>query len=306
MREWSEVETTVGRLIETSLPQLPAPVLAVMSMLSYEERALLFALGSRFEDSGAVVDAGCFLGGSTLSLASGLAAASKGRPGVIHTYDLLRVDPEHTSGYSAEVDGLEIGDSLRPLFEKNVAAHRDLVTLHQGDVLKEKWTGDPVEILFIDICKSWEINAHIVEQFFPALVPGVSVVVQQDLVHWKYPWCAIVMEHLSDHFEYLGWTWYASSVWRCRTIPTQAELSVDWREGIGLDAGLSYLRRSARRHTGWAIPTLELSRATLMHEFGENAAALAEVDRVETEFGTIVPYIDGAYAIVRELCYPPV
>jgi hypothetical protein len=301
MRAWTDIKTPVDDLVQGALPQLPPGVLAVLSMLSYEERALLFELGRRFDDRGAIIDAGCFLGGSTLSLASGLAAASKGRPGLIHSYDLLRVDPEHTAGYSAEIDKLRVGDSLRPLFEQNIAAHRGLISLHEGNILDERWPGEPIEVLFIDVCKSWEINAHVVAEFFPCLIPGTSVIVQQDLVHWKYPWCAIVMEHLAGDLEYLGWTWYASSIWRCRATPSVDLLDVDFRKDIGLEMGLQYLRRAAQRHTGWAVPILELSRATLMHEFGEDSSASAEVDRVQAEFGCSVPYIVDAYAAIRDV-----
>jgi hypothetical protein len=107
------------------------------------------------------------------------------------------------------------------------------------------------------------------------------------------------MESLAHRFEYLGWTWFASSVWRCRSRPTEEELSPDWRDGVGLERGLELLRAAARRHGGWAEAELELCRATLMVKFGDAERALAEVDRVEGIWGTSVPYIDGGYATIR-------
>jgi hypothetical protein len=284
---------------------MPDVVRSVTSMLSYEERALLFEIARRSGGSGAIIDAGCFVGGSTVALASGLRARTEASQGAIHTYDFLRAEPEHTSGYSADIDLLVPGASLRPFFERNVAPYRDLITLHEGDILGQKWSGDPIEILFIDVCKTWEVNAHVVREWFPSLIPGGSVVVQQDLVHWLYPWCAIVMESLIDRFEYMGWTWYASSVWKCRSALKREDLSTDWRYDLGLSEGLELLRRSAVRHGGWATPTLELSRATLMHEFGDDEAAMAEVDRVEREFGDTVPYIQDAYRTIRARCGSP-
>lgn len=293
---------SMQELIVEARPQVPHEVLAALSMLSYEERALLFALARDSHGEGAIIDAGCFVGGSTVALAAGLHAGRNGPPGVIHSYDLLRSDPEHTAGYSAEIDALPPASDLRPLFEQQVRSWRDLVTLHQGDLLQQRWSAhDRVEILFIDVCKSWELNAHATRQFFPALIPGRSVVIQQDLVHWRYPWCAIVMETLQHRFQYWDWTWYASSVWRCVELPTQREISIDWRHDIDLRSGLDLLTAAAHRHGGWGIPLLELCRATLMHEHGDDERALAEVDRVEWKYGNSVPYIDNAYATVRSL-----
>jgi hypothetical protein len=289
-------------MIESGLPRLPDIVQSVTSMLSYEERALLFELARRRDGSGVVVDAGCFLGGSTVAFGAGITAGKTEIPGVIHTYDFLRVEPKYTEGYSPDIDALKTGTSLRPFFERNVAQYRNLITLHEGDVLEQTWHGAAIDILFLDICKTWEVNAHVLREWFPSLVPMTSVVVQQDLVHWAFPWCTIVMEMLIDHFEYLGWTWYASSVWRCVSELRAVDVAIDWQHDIGLSEGLELLRRSAVRHGGRAVPIIELCRSTLMHEFGDDEAAVAEVDRVEREFGTAVPHIDEAYKAIRGTC----
>jgi hypothetical protein len=280
--------------------RLPQDVLGVTSMLSHDERSLLYGLARDcFSGRGLIVDAGAFVGGSTLALASGLTAGRGSPPGTIHSYDRLSLDEYGKARYFSDVDELTVGSSLRPLFERNLAGHRDLVVLHEGDVLNETWSGSPIEILFIDIAKSWEINAHVVSEFFPSLVPGHSVVIQQDLVHWAYPWCAIVMELLADHFTYDGWVWYASSIWRCVRPISRADVEVDWRSGIGLDNGLRLLRRAARRAGGRGAALLELARAKLMLDFNRADEALAEVDRVEQLYGSRVPHIDEGYAALR-------
>ena len=46
---------------------MPDVVRSVTSMLSYEERALLFEIVRRSGGSGAIIDAGCFVGGSTVA-----------------------------------------------------------------------------------------------------------------------------------------------------------------------------------------------------------------------------------------------
>ncbi|MBO0705170.1 MAG: hypothetical protein J2P39_07620 [Candidatus Dormibacteraeota bacterium] len=292
-------------LVRAGLRDMPAEVRDVRSMLSYEERALLFGLAQdRFDGRGLIVDAGSFVGGSTLALACGLAARGGAPDGVIHSYDRLLLEGYSKDGYYADVEDLEVGSSLRPVFESNLASHRELVTLHEGDLLLERWDRGPIEILFVDIAKSWELNAHVVTQFFPSLMPGHGVVVQQDLVHWQYPWCAIVMESLADHFRYAGWTWYGSSVWECVTPLQPEDLERDWRGDVGLDQGLRLLRRSARRAGGRGAALLELARATLLLEFDRPAEALAEVERIKELYGSDVAYIEEAYRTIEHRADP--
>src|SRR5207302_1859397 len=119
---------------DSGLLLMPDVVRSVTSMLSFEERALLFEMARRSRGSGAIVDAGCFVGGSTVALASGLRARTGASPRTIHAYDFLRAEPEYTSGYSADIDLLDPGASLRPWFERNVAPYRDLIELHEGDI----------------------------------------------------------------------------------------------------------------------------------------------------------------------------
>jgi hypothetical protein len=58
---------------------------------------------------------------------------------------------------------------------------------------------------------------------------------------------------------------------------------------------------SAKRHGGWAVPLLELCRASLLYEFGEYEASARQIDRVETEYGHDVPYSEQGYARLRSL-----
>ena len=53
-----------------------------------------------------------------------------------------------------------------------------------GNLLALDWTGGPIEILFIDLAKSWDLNRWVLTKTFPRLIPGHSVVIQQDWVHF--------------------------------------------------------------------------------------------------------------------------
>src|SRR5512146_2489264 len=68
------------------------------TMLIPDERKLLFHLASKsYTGAGAIIDGGCFLGGSTTALAAGLEARVErsGKPAsqIIHSYDLFEVEP---------------------------------------------------------------------------------------------------------------------------------------------------------------------------------------------------------------------
>ncbi|HLY55018.1 MAG TPA: hypothetical protein VKS60_05645, partial [Stellaceae bacterium] len=178
----------------------------VTAMLTREDRLLLHHIARHcYTGQGAVIDAGCFIGGSTVALAHGLKGWSEaaGRPApVVHSYDLFEVGGM-TRGARLPAH-LKPGDSFRPVFEANIRPYRDRVEIHEGDIRAETWSGGPIEILFIDCAKSPDIGDAIVERFFPHLIPGVSIVVQQDYLYpsWN-AWLHIAMEALSPYFEIL-------------------------------------------------------------------------------------------------------
>jgi hypothetical protein len=66
--------------------------------------------------------------------------------------------------------------------DANTVQVADLVRVHEGDLLANGWSGDPIELLFVDFSKTWALNDFIVKEFFPSLIAGRSVVVQQDFV----------------------------------------------------------------------------------------------------------------------------
>jgi hypothetical protein len=83
------------------------------------------------------------------------------------------------------------------------------------------WRAGPIEILFIDIAKHWTTCDWITWQFFPHLIPGKSVVIQQDYLYSQcVAWLHVTMEFYSDYFEYVCDTGVNSAVFRnTRKIP---------------------------------------------------------------------------------------
>jgi hypothetical protein len=189
---------------------LPDEVGRAQTMLMRTEQQLLHGLArDYFRNEGVIVDAGCFLGGSTLALASGLRANPRfqaaPRPGVIHSYDRFAVEP-WTIGIYFPVDTPHTM-TFEPIFRENIVPFADLVSVHSGDVQQAPVPDEPIEILFVDLAKHWTVNDYVVRAFFPKLVPGRSIVIQQDYLYTGWNgWLPVTMEYFSDFFELVDHT----------------------------------------------------------------------------------------------------
>ncbi len=190
------------------------------TMLADDELALLYWLGSEYyRGEGEIIDAGCFLGGSSFALASGVKAnkhvSDDQKAGRVHTYDLFVVDDmEGHEGYLNAFPDVKEGESFVHIFERFQEPHREVIDLSAGDVMKTSWPADKdIEILFIDLAKAECINDFVVKTYFPHLVPGKSVVIQQDYLFCDLPWIHITMEVFRDYFRIIDDVPWASRVY---------------------------------------------------------------------------------------------
>jgi hypothetical protein len=97
------------------------------------------------------------------------------------------------------------GESFLPEVEKRLEPYQEIARLQQQDLMRYQPENAPVEFLFIDAFKTWELAGKIVRDFFPLLIPGMSLVVQQDFI-FHQPVAAtshLLMWRLRDHFEWL-------------------------------------------------------------------------------------------------------
>jgi hypothetical protein len=285
------------------LVTLPDDVRGVMTMLSEPERALLYWLArDHYSGAGRIVDGGCFTGGSTLALARGVLDGSKGganRP--IHVYDLFRSDAYMLEQYFRPA-GLPyaVGDSFRPEFDRATREVAPLLQVNEGDIRLLGWTGEPIEILFVDVAKDWSINDVLMRSFFSCLIPGRSVVVQQDFVFHFCPWVALTMEHLADYFEYLGFVEFCSTVYlNTRPIPPEM-LRVKLGE-LPLERQLELMDGAIRRggFSGYALGIMECARAALLVDGGQVEQARALLDRTAERHAQDGPFVLAAVESVR-------
>ncbi|MBK1635426.1 hypothetical protein [Rhodovulum adriaticum] len=196
----------------------------VPSMLSETERKLYFwAARDWAQGRGAIVDLGCFAGGSTACLAEGQRQAGHGAP--IHGYDRFTA----TSGVKKRVlqpAGIPPfrGRDILPVAQALLSPWSDRVTLHPGEIEENGWHGGPIEILVLDACKSTEAIDRMSQTFYPALIAGGALVIQQDYFHWRQPWIAAQMERLADHFVPLAPCPDSTMIFFCRKPPDAAAL----------------------------------------------------------------------------------
>jgi hypothetical protein len=208
----------------------PAAVIGAIGMLSAGERALLFNLArDHYRGDGIIIDAGLFLGASTLAFGAGLeanpvtprAAERWGRP--MRSFELGIVNPGMLRIFAKNGIGadLALDSSFEPLLRERLQPVAHLTELRVGDVMKTGHVDEPVEILFLDLLKLPEIATYCLREYFTKLVPG-AFVIQQDYFIESLPFIKTMQETFAAYFEFIGAVG-ASGVFRLvQPIPAEA------------------------------------------------------------------------------------
>jgi hypothetical protein len=288
---------------------LPAAVNDMPSMMSYDERALLhWAAREASAGPGMIVDAGCFLGGSTLPLGLGLLQRqpigdSAKAEVKIHSFDIFQVGAERERVYFDESFPFEIGASTREIYERNIAPVRDSVIVHAGDINRPAAWDEEISLLFIDIAKSWTTNETVTSRFFPHLLPG-AIVIQQDLVHFGHPWIALTMELLSDHFEYLGFIPFGSAVYQVKTPISPGEIPSQILSRVSADETLRLINRCAGRIGVPYEGFVRLAGACALGYHHQPARAQKIIDEVAHDYtNDTLPWISEHVAMASEFLH---
>lgn len=241
-----------------------------------EYRAYTEAMRSNFTGEGVVVDAGCFAGSSTRALCEGISelSACSGRGRFVIAIDRFIVG----DGYIAEhfvgagVD-LRAGESFLSVFMDTVSEFLPIVDVRPGELVQVGRIEAPIEVLAIDVAKSPSLNAYMLFHWFPRLIPGRSLVIQQDFYAPSQPWLAVTMGLLSEHFrQYQEKVGETSMFVLEKAIPSsalQAVIGTPWRSNAGLQALEAVLERASAD----ARPSLELMKALILSGLGRTDEA---------------------------------
>jgi hypothetical protein len=273
------------------------------SMLTMDEIALLYALARyHYRGIGKIVDLGPLLGIGTHVMARGVTLNGwvSQKRAAIYSYDLFLA--ENMMHFLPGSDDSGTGSVFWRFLEIN-RDYLDIVKPVPGDFLTMRWIDAPIEILFVDLSKSWALNRHVLRHFFPRLIPGHSIVIQQDYVHVGEPWIALTMELLAEYFEPLYFIYGCSAVYRLVKPIPHALLDLDLAA-----LPLSETDRLFEQARAKAQPTvaevLKCCQAAVRIEKGDLAGAealLADVNPDMRDAEDIVPAQEFSRAIPQNL-----
>jgi len=268
---------------------VPDAVHRPVGMIGPEERRALWWLAREMLGDGAIVDAGCFLGASTFCLAAGAAASprSAGRRGpIVHAFDYFAAIDEYVAeSISRQVRPTRTGDSYLDVFMGQVAPHAEIVRAVPGDFLQATWNEGPIDLLFVDVAKTEALNAHAVGMLFPSLVPGRSVIVQQDFHHCWHPAIHVAMEFLAEELVELDeLIEHQSRLWLLdRPIPAEKIRRLAGRE-LGAAERLALLDRLVERSSPRSRAMMEVVRCWQRFLDGDLDGAEAGIGGLRSRF----------------------
>ena len=287
------IRTNVWSLVDDDLVTSPVP-----DMLGATERKLLYWLANQhpLTDDECIVDAGAFLGGSSLCLAKGLSLSYAARKDYrIHAYDVFLVPND---AYVLNIIRRQPGESYLDLYLANTRAHQPLIAIHAGDIMHLPPPDAPIAVLFVDVAKTRAVNASFTSRFFARLSPGRGIVVQQDYNDHSCPWIKATMEHLSPWLDHL--TDDLGSRLHLLREPIPADVLAEVGAGFPLAAELSLLRRAAERERSPASRFfIEVSMGWTLFEMDGIDAAGAHLAGLAQPFRSEAPYVDLVIGAMR-------
>jgi Methyltransferase domain len=240
------------------------------AMLGLQERqlpAFLASLASKHQ--GSFVELGCYLGGSTVCLLDGLRQAKclQGTQPWIDSYDLF-IANDYMVEHSLGQFGITSGQSFDSVFVGLLGNDAQWVKVHKGDIREESWSAAPISLLYVDILWSWDVNQHVIKNFYQYLSPG-SWLIHQDYIYSFYPWLPISMEFLVQEkfFSYQHFAEHSTVSFRCEKPLDAAVLAMNFQQQLSYDQKLLLLHEASDRFVGYPQALLELSAAMLMVEY---------------------------------------
>ena len=263
-----------------------------MSMLSLYERSYLRNYAeNNYSGSGEIVDIGCWLGSSTIPLAIGLQqnSAIAIKENRIHAYDIFIWQSSYMerSLIGTPLRGKYTdGDSFVEAFRERIAPWNPLIRVYPGDLEQIGWNQDPIEFLFIDAMKSWNLANSILKNFFPSLIPGLSLVVHQDFAHFYGVWIHLIMYRLREYLVPIEHPFlYSSRVFQyVKPIPNellQMTYSLASFPEAEVEAALTYSRDITPKQMH---PNIEAVRVMYWIQVGDAERAKVELTQARAKF----------------------
>ena len=93
------------------------------------------------------------------------------------------------------------GESFQEACREQTEPWKDNIRFYPGDLSSIGWSHGPIEFLFVDAMKSWQLTNSIIHDFYPSLIPGISTIVQQDFGNSDVYWIHLISYRLREYFQ---------------------------------------------------------------------------------------------------------
>lgn len=263
----------------------PPPLSGLQFMITPQECAALSCFAERAWSKGAarnglIIDAGCFVGASTVAFAQGLERSrlsERAREKRIISYDLFYASRKIID-HALPNAGLSEGDSFEPIFRNNIRPYARYIDVRSGDIVQATAPSRPITVLFVDVLWSTEAAVHFGRTFYPMLEGRRSVLVHQDFVYPYLPWLVLSMGMLMDKFSISRNIPHSSLVFNVeRSIRPE---DIDDPRNLSLSNGEAIFDDFINRLDGWGKGALAISKSLFVGSRGELGRARKIIEDV--------------------------
>jgi hypothetical protein len=130
-----------------------------------------------------------------------------------------------------------------------------------------------------------------VEHFFPSLIPGKSIVIQQDQAHFVEYWVSITMEYYADHFEYIDTIYSSSAYYLCKSRISPEEARFDL-QSLPFEEKERLMLAAIRKAKPSLEPVLQGAYAKLLIDHGRPDKARQVIDGMDVSVRSEDPAYD--------------
>jgi len=166
----------------------------IPGMISREEAHYYLWLGRYYEGKGEAIELGPWLGRSTFFITQGLLKSRAFLNKTLHVFDDFIWKSWMDRYYADRDDRPAEGASFLPLFERYVKPFDRVLTVERrristwtgnADVPGIDWTGQPIELIYVDCGRTFDENEAWWRIFSPAFIPRRTLIVMQDWQTYK-------------------------------------------------------------------------------------------------------------------------
>lgn len=167
----------------------------IPAMITCEEKKYYSYFPRFFSGQGQVVELGSWLGASTACLLEGLKQNEKFHGKKLHVLDDFVWRPNWMDQYVQPEDRLALHSDFTALFERyagseNIAhmtVRKVKICDYDGNenLPPLSWNDGPIEMLFVDCGRTFEVNEAWFRVLAPHFIPGRTLIVMQDWRVWR-------------------------------------------------------------------------------------------------------------------------